>query len=332
MPASTIFGTGDSQTAMMKRLHANTGIRVWATELDVAALDDIGWDINPVDTWTGASGGTFSTASNWSTGVSPDWRDSIRFDFTGSQTVSFNQDQQILQASFESGQATWALNGHTVQADLLWLTGHGTLLCVEGGTLQVGVMATLGSSCGVSVGSAGRLELLGATLDGTLLVDLDGELCGDGVITKMLMNRGVFSPGGSGEVGSFDLKDYYQFDTAVLEMDVLGLNDNDSFTVENGVTLAGDLVVNLDPACTLNLGDRFTLFSYNGDLTGEFDSISGNRFSNGLELTVIYDTLTRTVSLIAVPGNPVPEPSALVMLALALVAGLVPARFRTWPR
>ena len=309
-PDSTVWGTGDAQRTIMEP-YISSGADLWTTTLDIAALDDIGWDINPVDTWTGGSGSAFSATSSWSTGVSPGWRDSVRFDSSSTQSVAFTQDAQIMQAAFVSGQTTWALAGHTVQTDLLWATGSGTSLQVQGGTLQIAVMATVDSGCSVTVDSAGQIELLDSTFNGNLTVDAGGELIGNGVIAGTLYHHadGTVSPGGNGQVGSFTLTNYTQADDALLEIDIVSLEDFDSLVVDNNISLAGDLVINLDPTFTLNLGDTFQILSCNGTLSGEFDSLLGDVSYGDLELTAMYNETSGTVSLVAlaatvlVPGD-----------------------------
>lgn len=298
-PDSTIWGTADSQRTIMEP-YISSGLDLWTTTLDIAAIDDIGWDINPVDAWTGPTGGTFSSTSNWSTGISPGWRDSVRFDTAGNQIISFTQDAQIMQASFESGQTTWALGANTVETDLLWATGTGTSLRVENGTLRVAVMATVDSGCSVIVDTAGRLELVDSTFNGDLTVNADGMLLGDGVITGTLYHqgRGIVSPGGSGQVGSFSIENYTQAEDGILEIDLLSLSDYDSLVIDNNISLAGDLLINLDPSLALSENDTFTILTCT-NLTGEFDLILGDLTYGDLSLTVIYDYTADTVSLLA---------------------------------
>lgn len=303
--SSTIFGTDVSQRAIMEPLIAYGALQLTST-LDVAALDDIGWDINPLDVWTNVTGGTFSSASNWSTGVSPGERDSVRFDLAGSYTVSFTQDASLQRVSVEAGQVVWALDGYTVSTDLFWTTGSGTTFRVEGGTLQLDMRASVASGSSLVIGSAGRLDLRGATVDGNLTVDVGGELIGNGVITGDLhhLANGFVSPGGDGQVGLFTVEDdYLQAEDAILLVDLLSLTDYDALEIEGEAMLAGDLIVSVDPGLSFSELDEFIILTAS-DLSGQFDSILGDLFFGSLSLAVVYDEILGTVALVVEPSLP----------------------------
>lgn len=295
---STVFGTDVYQQAIMEPYMAR-GMNLWASLLDIAALDDIGWDINPIDVWQGASGGIFSSSANWSTGVSPGVRDSVRFDRSGTCRVSFIQDAKLQQISCEVGQVTFALEGNSVTTNLLWATGNGTSLCIEAGTLQVDVYAMVDANSSISVGLAGSLKLGGSTFDGDLTIDAGGELAGQGILTGTLSNQagGTVSPGGSGEVGWLEVENYYQADDAVFEVDLFSLNDYDSLAVDGNATLAGELMIHVESSMTLAEMDAFTILSCT-ELNGQFDSISGDRSLGQFEWNVVYDYTANTVSLV----------------------------------
>ena len=305
---SSVFGSDVGQSGLMEPFLSNA-TKHWATAIDIAALDDIGWDINPIEVWKGTFGASFSAASSWSTGMSPGTRDSVRFDITGSYDVSFDYETQVQQVSVEVGHVAFALNGNAIETNLLWVTGKGSSLEIKNGVLRLDVFAGVEPNSALLVGAAGSLELLDSTLDGDLSINSGGAFLGQGVVTGALnhLSGGTVSPGGSGEIGSFSIGgDYLQSEDAILHIDLLSLSDYDSLSVGNLVSLAGDLVVTFDAAFTMEVGDTFTILA-GAELSGTFDSISGDLSYEGIDLGVRYDYEAKTVSLVAlgpaIPGD-----------------------------
>ncbi|MGD9128747.1 MAG: hypothetical protein PVH19_15330, partial [Planctomycetia bacterium] len=275
--SSTIFGTTVSQKAIMEP-SITYGQSALTSTLDVAALDDVGWDINPIDTWIGAADTNFSAVENWSTNEVPVERDSIRFDQSGGYLVSMDEEVSLQQVSVEAGQVTWLLNGHTVTADRFWVTGGGTSFCLEEGTLQVDMRATAAWDSQFTVGMLGRLELNRSTFKGNLTVEAWGELAGSGVIAGCLYHQaeGVVSPGGNGPVGRFEIENgYEQEGNAILEIDLLSLTEYDFLTIDGPATLSGSLIVHVEPGLSLHAFDEFVILEAS-DLTGQFDAILGD--------------------------------------------------------
>ena len=76
------------------------------------------------DTWSGASGGAWSTASNWNSGSGPvpGVNDTALFNTSGGGTVSIGTGSSINSISFDAGAGAFNLTG-------------GSLLLTSGGEL-----------------------------------------------------------------------------------------------------------------------------------------------------------------------------------------------------
>ena len=95
--------------------------------------------------WTNASGGTFSDANNWVSGVVPgDNNSTARFATSGTYTVSFNADALCRKANFDAKGATVTLNlaGYTWNLTNWWDQGpsanNTNTVVMQNGTIRSG--------------------------------------------------------------------------------------------------------------------------------------------------------------------------------------------------
>jgi len=175
--SDTIFRTTLAQeTAMDPNIGPRT--RKYYTDLDVAALDDIGWEITPPATltWNGPTG-TWGSA-NWLSGL---------------QFVS------------PQGRENMVVEAGTVTVDQPYTGVMGALsLSINGGRVDLPVGANLDVFGPVSVGSGGRLDVAGVLSADTVSVSgpglAGGLLSGTGTIAGDVTVFGAIAPGGLSEL------------------------------------------------------------------------------------------------------------------------------------
>lgn len=163
---STVYPEGGSQEAAMDP-ELTVGTRKQFTDLDVAALDDVGWDIRrPVAFWSDPGGGSFFDANNWEYGQTPDPDDAVVFELDGTYGVGFSGNALSRRLLLRDGNVTFNLGGHTYSVstcpdDLSVVVGESSgenaALTISNGTL-----AAHDASVAMSPGTLGRVTVSGA--------------------------------------------------------------------------------------------------------------------------------------------------------------------------
>ncbi|MBN1909033.1 MAG: hypothetical protein JW818_04780 [Pirellulales bacterium] len=272
---SFFYGGGPAQETAMDPV-ISIGSRKLYTDLDVAGLDDLGWDINPIAEWTPAGSGAFHSVGSWSTGTVPGVRDTVRFAHGGSYTVSFSGSVSNRQAVVEGGTVDLDLGSATYSLNYLVLDGSGspTTLSIHNGTVRVANEIILTSNTYLEPDSGGTLHLDG-TLTGSVIVRAGGTLTGSGYVTTDVTNFGTVSPGDS--TGTFIIKDdLTQYASGTLRIELAGDVAGESYdvlAVTDKATLAGELEIILLGGFTPEAGDTFQVLTY-GQRSGTFLTIT----------------------------------------------------------
>ena len=124
---SMVFGTDDSQIALMVP-SISWSTRRLVTDLDVAGLDDIGWDIDyPVTpTWIQAGGWAIFTGEQLDIGTKPLATDPVEFHLPNAYTVTFDANESSAGVLIDAGTVAFNLAAHTYTVDTLTVTGGST--------------------------------------------------------------------------------------------------------------------------------------------------------------------------------------------------------------
>ena len=290
---SIVFDGSTLQTAVMvPQIPYNT--RRYVTNLDMAGLEDIGWEVVwPVDPcWTNASGGNYTTDSNWSTGVAPASDAVVSFGLSSTYSVIFPATPTtVASVELTAGTVTWSLGGSTFSMDQLAVSGTGTVLVLQNGTLDVAQQTTVASGAFMAVGTDGVVDLAqSSTFTGSLAIGSGGTLTGLGEINGNVSNSGLLDPG-SGELVVDG--DFIQNAVGELFLQLSGSPSgsiNDSLVVGGLATVDGTLTVELAGGFDPAWGDQFNLLSA-ANISGQFDTIVCDSLANGLVM-VVTETAT----------------------------------------
>jgi hypothetical protein len=290
---SIVFDGSTLQTAVMEPI-LPPATRRYVTNLDMAGLEDIGWEVVwPVDPcWTNASGGNYTTGSNWSTGSIPATDANVSFGLSSTYSVTFPATPKtVASVEMTAGTVTWSLGGSTFSMDELSVSGTGTVLVLQNGTLQVAQETTIAAGAFMVVEADGVVDLVeSSTFTGSLFVGSGGTLAGLGEIDGNLTNSGLIAPS-SGQL----LVDGNFIQSAVGEL-FLQLSGspvsstNDSLVVSGLATVDGTLTVELASGYDPAWGEQFNLLSAT-NVSGQFDSIICDSLADGLVM-VISETAT----------------------------------------
>ena len=316
---STAFGTYDSQTALMvPTIPWNT--RRLATDLDVAGLDDIGWDIDYPLTpaWIQAAGGLFSQGSNWNTGTKPLSTDAVEFHLPDAYTVTFDANESSPSVLIDAGTVAFNLAAHTYTVDTLTVTGGSTRLDVLNGTLSVATEATVGIGSEMAVGGDGVFRLDG-TLDGNVAVDAGGAyelygthfgsidvnaggtLSGNGLVDFNLTNAGTVEVGSETEHTMDVGGDFIQTASGklliTLDGEITGTSQS-LLDISGTAYLDGELEIVLTDGFATETGMIFRMLRYDG-YVGGFENIIANDVQN---MHTLYSD-TGLFMFVAVPGD-----------------------------
>ncbi len=196
---SDVYSGGTAQDASFDPF-IRTGRRELPTDLDVAALDDVGWDINPIENFTNPAGGHFETGGNWSSGAKPAPRDVAHFGLSAAYRVTFAADQSTRQASVENGEVTFDLGSSGYTIDYLMMPAADATLRVSGGTLRIKQEVFAAAGANLTIENGGTLWIGGGvTVDQGVRLD-GGTLTGTGtVVGNLALDAGdSIAPAGSG--------------------------------------------------------------------------------------------------------------------------------------
>ena len=134
---------------------------------------------------------------------------------------------------------------------------------------------------------------------GTLGLNQNSSLSGDGTLEANVINSGVIRPGTS--PGTINISgNYTQNTTGSLSIEVGGLNpgtDFDQFTVVGTAIVDGILNISLINSYEPNLGDMFAILTAN-TVSGAFVTVNGTSIGNGKQFQVNYGVNSVTLEVI----------------------------------
>ncbi len=185
-------------------------------------------------------------------------------------------------------QATLRMNGHALDfintdASIKHLSGNGRFFTsFEGGTTQTLKLQNL--TIGANADGSGGLGSWVQSGNGALNVEFGGGT----VAMTVEMNTGL----------------------------------SDTFQIKGQLTLGGHLVINTLGTGVFQAGDSYTLFTADGGITGEFDSITLPDLDDGLEWVWENTGNSWTITV----QDKIPEPAAIMLLGLGGVATIMRRR------
>jgi hypothetical protein len=95
------------------------------------------------DQWSSASGGDWTTGSNWSSGSSPGAQDTVRLPLTAGETVTLSSGSPAVAQLVQTGAGTFELNGGSLTVSAT--TGMAGTLFIQSGTFTANGTAVLGT-------------------------------------------------------------------------------------------------------------------------------------------------------------------------------------------
>ncbi|MBN1911051.1 MAG: hypothetical protein JW818_14995 [Pirellulales bacterium] len=281
---SQIYGGSLSQEVSMAP-SVNKGDRKLYTDLDVAGLDDIGWDTKRPAIWEPAGDGAYGDLANWSIGEKPTTDDIVCFDGNGAHTVSFSAEESVCRVFIEKADVTLDLGGNRFTVDFLEAMDPGATLTIQNGTLQLRSYASLTHHESLRVGNGGMLQLDGV-VNNTVVLGEGGTLTGTGTIKGSVTGSGCVSPGDS--VGTLKVEGDCASDRIFIELAGTTQDVNyDLLSVDGLCWLDNELEIVLQDGFVPSLGDQFTIIQY-GDRSGVFNTLAGISLPNGLILMPDY--------------------------------------------
>ena len=197
---------------------------------------------------------------------------------------------------------------------------------ISGGTLLLDATGTIDDTSGVSLGTSGTFDV---SVKGSSYAV--AELTGSGDVLGALTISTELAIGNS--PGTVDFSDDLTLgasSTYVYELigDTYGVNSADLGNVTGDLLITSGAALDLVQLGTYTVGDKFTLFSYTGTVSGTFSGlIDGAEFTDadGLWEINYFDDVAGTnggtgtgfVTITAI--TPVPEPRAALLGGLGLI-------------
>jgi T5SS/PEP-CTERM-associated repeat protein len=185
-------------------------------------------------------------------------------------------------------------NGGSVFANQILIANAGGTI---GSTMTItGATSTATTSGGIWVGrfATGSLNVTaGGSVEGGVLVDLQGTLRGDGKIFGDLENAGVVAPGNT--PGTLDIDgDYTQQDGGITQIEIGGTTAGsqfDTLDITGRATLDGTLDVSLVDGFTPVINNAFEIIHADFGIFGGFDTLSLPPLPDGRAWAIIYTGL-----------------------------------------
>jgi T5SS/PEP-CTERM-associated repeat protein len=275
------------------------------------------------------NGGTVTSRSSAIGGETSQGNGTVTVTGTGS-TWTVDGDLALGGSAFAtptaaSGTLTIA-NGGTVEVSgstIIHTNNPSTINLQSGGTFIVNVFDPSG---GTFNWTGGSLVMTG-DFQGDLGVTTQATLGGTGAVQGNLTNAGLVSPGLS--PGTLSVTgDFTQDADGETLFEIGGLDagvDYDVLDVGGAVSLDGVISVALISAFNPQLGDSFSVLS--------FDSFLDNGFAFDLSLAPLGSGLAWDTSLFSTSGNlvVVPEPTGPIMVGLGGLVMAILWRRRRWP-
>jgi len=279
-------------------------------------------------------------ALQWASGNTDDI--SSRFSLTANSTGTIDTNGNDV--SFASALSSTTPTGNQTGAGFIKagsgkLTLNGTstytgATLISGGTLALGANGSIAASSELSLGTVGTFDVTNKS--GSYAVNTlkgSGEVKGNLIISNTLAIGN--SPGTINFSGDLALAAGSKFTYEVTSGSSLGLGSADLASITGGLTISSTASFDLVELGTYTAGNKFTLFAYNGSLSGNFSGLSdgANFTSGGGEWVIDYNDVAAglnggtSTSNTFVTITAVPEPS-IVSMILVVGAGLVLRRRR----
>lgn len=246
------------------------------------------------------------------------------------------------EATVTGAGSTWEIQGFLTIAD----RGVGIFTIENGGLVVVGdngfarnvLVGHFGGSGILNLNDGGTLQLQGGailTRAGVGVVNFNGgRLEGFGsyeVGAGLTQNGGVLAPGYS--PGITTVLGFYALNSGALELELLnsgtgGVVGFDQLAVRDGVTLGVDSQLDLVLRNAPNVGDSFLIVDNRSSspISGAFandDALTADFGSMRYNFSVDYTAGNgNDVRLSVIAATMVPEPSGVLLAALALIAGV----------
>ncbi|MGK9452940.1 autotransporter domain-containing protein [Acidithiobacillus caldus] len=221
---------------------------------------------------TTVAGGTLAINSAANIGEGPVYLDGGTLLTTTDQSDSFP-----LRLGAAGGAINTDGNIDTFDSDIvgnggsLTVTGGGSL--VLNGSANSAIQTTIGDPQSSSASPLTLLEIgdinhPSATLQGSVLVDPNGELRGHGTVVGNVTNNGTVYPGGS--IGTLTVEgNYVQTPGGTLAIEV-SPTAYDVLKISGTAAIAGKLLVQVDPGASYVAGDQYQVLQAAGGVTGVF--------------------------------------------------------------
>ena len=176
----------------------------------------------------------------------------------------------------KSGSGTLTLSGTNTYA--------GTTL-ISGGTLTLDATGTINNTSEVSLGTVGTFDVTAKGLSGYTV----GTLKGSGNVTGALTVSTQLAIGNSLGTSNFSsdltLGGGSTFVHELTSSAIPGLNSADLGDIAGALTITAGSILDLVQLGSYTAGNKFTLFAYDGLLTGTFKDTSSNVLSDGATFT-----------------------------------------------
>jgi len=261
--------------------------------------------------------GTITFANNTVTSQDENLRLDGSVMLTGGGEIVFNNNDSTISIQTAGSTLTNVDNtlrgggGASINAPL----ANQHVLHVDNGTLNIN--AELTNTGTVIVEQSAELDL-----STTLINQAGGVIAGEGTITgNTIESNGQVSPGQSPGTLTFDVNTYTQSADASLLIELAGdvaSGQFDHLIVDGTANLAGELIVDLLPGFTGEVGDRYVV------LTADQVNDEGLALDTTLAFGQPMFSLDITGSEVALVLDTIPEPTSLI--ALTALFTLLPRR------
>lgn len=156
---------------------------------------------------------------------------------------------------------------------------------ISSGTLQLDATGTIDNTSEVSLGTAGTLDVSAKGLGGYTVATLKGSGHVTGALTVSTQLAIGNSPGITNFSSNLTLGAASTYLYELTGGETLGLNSADLGIVAGALTISAGSILDLFQLGTYTAGNKFTLFAYDGLLTGTFKDASSNDLADGATFT-----------------------------------------------
>jgi autotransporter-associated beta strand protein len=210
---------------------------------------------------------------------------------------------------------------------------------ISGGTLKLDATGTVNNTSEVSLGTVGTFDVSDKGPGGYTVGTLKGSGNVTGALTVSTTLAIGNSPGTTNFSSDLTLGATSTYLYELIGGATLGLNSADLGDIVGTLTITAGSILDLVQLGTYTAGNKFTLFAYDGLLTGTFKDTSSNDLADGATFTdaggiwmIDYNDTSPganggvSASNTYVTITAVPEPSTMTLAGLLLTVGLLRRR------